>query len=70
MFPGLFRHRGLGINLIASVSFLLLAMYGWGLDWDILGNYLLVIIGLLIGLIAVAAVFGLLVRKWLRSRKY
>lgn len=59
----LLKHRGLGINLIAGFSFLMLAVYGWGLDWDDLGGYLLVILILLVGLIGVAALLGWLLRK-------
>lgn len=59
----LLKHRGLGVNLIAGFSFLLLAVYGWGLDWDDLGGYLLVILFFLIGLIGLAALLGWLLRK-------
>ena len=67
-FRRLFRHRGLGINLLAGCSFLMLAVYGWGLSWESLGRYLLVIAGLSIGVICIAAVLGWLLRKWMRSR--
>lgn len=59
----LFKHRGLGINLIAGFSFLMLAVYGWGLDWEDLGGYLLVILIFLVGLIGLAALLGWLLRK-------
>jgi hypothetical protein len=59
----LLRNRGLGVNLIAGFSFLLLAVYGWGLSWKDLGVYLLAILVLLIGLIALASVCGWLLRK-------
>lgn len=65
---GLFRHRGLGVNLLAGFSFLMLAVYGWGLSWEVLGRYLLVIVGLSIGLVAIAALFGWLLRKWMQGR--
>jgi len=67
-FRRLLRHRGLGINLLAGFSFLMLAVYGWGLSWEVLGRYLLVIAGLLIGLIFIAAILGWLLRKWMLSR--
>jgi len=59
----LIKHRGLGINLIAGFSFLMLAVYGWGLDWEDLGGYLLVILIFLVGLIGLAALLGWLLRK-------
>jgi hypothetical protein len=59
----LLKHRGLGINLIAGFSFLMLAVYGWGLDWEDLGAYLLVILIFLAGLIGLAALLGWLLRK-------
>jgi len=62
----LFKHRGLGINLIAGFSFLMLAVYGWGLDWEDLGGYLLVILVFLVGLIGLAALLGWLLRKLMR----
>ncbi|WP_156184298.1 hypothetical protein [Cellvibrio sp. pealriver] len=62
----LFRHRGLGINLLASFCFLMLAVYGWGMSWKELGSYLLVLLSLLVCLIIVAAVFAWLLGK-LRS---
>lgn len=68
LFLRLFRHRGLGINLLAGFSFLMLAVYGWGFSWDTLGGYLLIIFGLLIGLISIAALLGFLLRKTIRTR--
>lgn len=62
-----FRHRGLGINLLASFCFLMLAVYGWGMTWEELGSYLLVLVILLGGLIAIAAFFGWLLNKIRRS---
>lgn len=59
----LFKHRGLGINLIAGFSFLMLAVYGWGLEWKELGSYLLVILIFLGGLIGLAALLGWLLNK-------
>lgn len=65
IFRRLFKHRGLGINLIAGFSFLMLAVYGWGLDWEDLGGYLLVILIFLVGLIGLAALLGWLLRKFM-----
>jgi hypothetical protein len=63
IFRRFLKHRGLGINLIAGFSFLMLAVYGWGLDWEDLGGYLLVILIFLVGLIGLAALLGWLLRK-------
>lgn len=63
IFHRFLKHRGLGINLIAGFSFLMLAVYGWGLDWEDLGGYLLVILIFLVGLIVLAALLGWLLRK-------
>lgn len=62
----LFKHRGLGINLIAGFSFLMLAVYGWGLEWQELGSYLLIILVFLGGLIGLAALLGWLLSKMKR----
>lgn len=59
----LFKHRGLGINLIAGFSFLMLAVYGWGLEWKDLGGYLLTILILLGGLVGLAALLAWLLSK-------
>ncbi len=64
----LFRHRGLGINLLASFCFLMLAVYGWGMSWKELGSYLIVLLSLLAGLIVVAAIFVLLLGKIRQNR--
>lgn len=45
----------------------MLAVYGWGMSWEKLGGYLLVLLILLAILIAVAAVFGWLLNKLRRS---
>lgn len=65
MLRRLLKHRGLGINLIAGFSFLMLAVYGWGLDWKDLGGYLFIIFIFLVGLIGLAALLGWLLRKWM-----
>lgn len=66
IFRKFLKHRGLGINLIAGFSFLMLAVYGWGLDWEDLGGYLFIILIFLVGLIGLAALLGWLLRKLLR----
>lgn len=65
----LLRHRGLGINLLAGFCFLMLAVYGWGLSWEELGGYLLVIIVLLGGLIGIAALLGWLLHEFKSRNK-
>ena len=65
MLRRLLKHRGLGMNLIAGFSFLMLAVYGWGLGWEELSDYLLVILICLVGLIGFAALLGWLLRKWM-----
>lgn len=62
----LLRHRGLGINLIAGFSFLLLAVYGWGLSWREMGGYLLILLIVLGGLIGMAALCGWLLHRLTR----
>jgi len=69
MFRRLFRNRGLGINLLAGLSFLLLAVYGWGLSWDVLADYLLVIIALFVVLAGMAVLLAWGLRKLSRYRK-
>jgi len=64
----LFKNRGLGVNLLASFCFLMLAVYGWGLGWDELGSYFLVLVILLGGLIGCAALFGWLLRRFMKWR--
>lgn len=59
----LLRNRGLGLNLIAGLSFIFLAVYAWGLSWAELGGYFLVILIFLVGLIALAALCGWVLRK-------
>ncbi len=65
----LLRHRGLGINLLAGFCFLMLAVYGWGLSWEEMGGYLLVLLVFLGGLIGMAAVLGWLLNKAKRRNK-
>lgn len=59
----LLRNRGLGVNLIAGLSFIFLAVYAWGLSWKELGGYFLVILIFLVALIALAALCGWVLRK-------
>jgi hypothetical protein len=69
---GLFKNRGLGVNLIASFCFLMLAVYGWGLGWEELFSYLfsfLIIMGLILGS---ALLLAWLLRKysaWRNAKK-
>lgn len=67
-FRRLFKYRGLGINMLASFCFLMLAVYGWGLGWGEVGKYLLVLLILLGGLIGCAALFGWLLRHFMKWR--
>lgn len=68
-FRHLFKNRGLGMNLLASFCFLMLAVYGWGMEWRELGRYL-ILLALLLGiLIGAAALCGWLLRQWLNRRK-
>lgn len=53
--------------MLASFCFLMLAVYGWGMTWEKLGSFLLVLFVLLGGLIAIAAFLGWMLRK-LKSR--
>lgn len=62
-FRNLFTNRGLGVNLLASFCFLMLAVYGWGITWEKLGSFLLLLFILLGGLIAIAAFLGWLLNK-------
>lgn len=59
----LLRNRGLGLNLIAGLSFIFLAVYAWGLSWKELGGYFLALLVFLMGLIALAALCGWVLRK-------
>lgn len=67
-FRSLFKHRGLGVNLLASFCFIMLAVYGWGMEWSELGQYLLVLIILLGGLIGFAALMGWSLRQFMKWR--
>jgi peptidoglycan/LPS O-acetylase OafA/YrhL len=58
-----FGNRGFGVNMLASFCFIMLAVYGWGLGWQEVGKYLLIIICLLAALLIPALLLGLLLRK-------
>ncbi len=62
----LLRNRGVGLNLIAGVCFILLLVNGWGLRWSEIGGYLLVLLILLGGVIGLAALCGWLLHKLTR----
>lgn len=64
----LLRNRGVGLNLIAGACFILLLVNGWGLSWNEIGGYLLALLVLLGGLIALAALCGWLLHK-LKGRR-
>lgn len=66
----LLRNRGLGLNLIAGLSFIFLAVYAWGLSWEELGGYFLVILIFLVGLIALAALCGWVLRKLMAKNNW
>jgi Flp pilus assembly protein TadB len=68
-FRHLFKNRGLGVNLLACFCFLMLAVYGWGMGWGKLGQYLLILIILLAGLIGSAALIGWLLRQLMKRRE-
>ncbi len=69
-FRNLFTNRGLGVNLLASFCFLMLAVYGWGMTWEKIGSFLLVLFILLGGLIAIAAFLGWFLHKLKRKDDY
>ncbi|WP_323814540.1 hypothetical protein [Cellvibrio sp. NN19] len=69
MLRKLLRNRGLGLNLIAGACFILLLVNGWGLSWRELGGYLLALVILLGGVIALAAFCGWVLHKVRRGRK-
>lgn len=54
--------------MLAGLSFLLLAVYGWGLRWETLVDYFLVILALFAVLICIAVLLAWCVRKWSQSR--
>lgn len=56
-------NRGFGINMLACFCFIMLAVYGWGLTWKEVGNYLLIFLVILIALLIPAFLIGLLLRK-------
>lgn len=60
----LLKNRGLGMNLLAGFCLLAVLAYGWGLDLAELGIYLLAILIVLLGLMALAALAGWLIYLW------
>lgn len=58
-----FKNRGFVINMIAGLSFLVLAVYGWDLSWRELLSYLTVLLVSLLLLIGLAMLTGFLLRK-------
>lgn len=66
----LLRNRGVGLNLIAGVCFILLLVNGWGLRWSEIGGYLLVLLILLGGVIGLAALCGWLLHKLTRRSDF
>lgn len=69
IFRRLLKYRGLGINLLAGCCFIVLANYGWGLGWNELGSYLLLLLVSLVCLIGIAACLGWLLRKYIAKNK-
>lgn len=65
----LLGNRGLGLNLVAGACFILLLVNGWGLSWRELGGYLLALVILLGGLIALAALCGWILHKTMKRRE-
>lgn len=53
----------MAINMIAGLSFLALAVYGWNLSWQDLLHYLVVLLVCLVVLVGIAMLAGLLLRK-------
>ena len=58
------KHRGLAINLLAGLSFLVLAVYGWDLSIKQLLVYLAILVGCLLVVIGTAMLAGFLLRKF------
>jgi hypothetical protein len=61
-----FGNRGFGVNMIACFCFLMLAVYGWGLSWQEVGNFLLMLIILFAAILIPAFLLGWL---WSKFRK-
>ena len=69
---GLFKNRGLGVNLLASFCFLMLAVYGWGLTWEDLGAYFLNFLVIILLVIGSALLVAWVLRKfqaWCDTKK-
>ena len=63
------RYRTLWVSLIACTGFLLLAGYGWGVKWREMLLGLALLLGLLAGLMALAAILGFILFKVKQSRQ-
>lgn len=66
------RYRTLWVSLIACSGFLLLAGYGWGVNWHEMLLGLALLIGLLVGLMLLAAALGFVLfkaKQWRESRE-
>lgn len=57
------RHRVLWVSLLASLCFIGLAIYGWGMTWENLFDALGGLLALLLLLVVGAAVLGWLIYK-------
>ena len=62
------RYRTLWVSLIACTGFLLLAGYGWGVNWGEMLLGLVLLISLLAGVMLLAAILGFILFK-LRQRR-
>lgn len=63
IFRKLLKNRGLGLNLLVGLCFIVLLVKGWGLSWREIGEYLVVLVVLLGGVIGLAALCGWLLHK-------
>lgn len=56
-------NRGFGVNMLACFCFIMLAVYGWGLTWEEVGSYLILILILLGVVLTLAFILGFILRK-------
>lgn len=68
VFRKIFKNRGLAVNMIASLSFIVLAVYGWGLSWRELLGYVGVLLICLVGVVGLAMLAGFLLRKLMHKK--
>lgn len=61
-----FGNRGFGVNMLACFCFLMLAVYGWGLSWQEVGHFLLMLIIIFSAILIPAFLLGWL---WNKFRK-